>query len=48
MYRKEPELESENLGSQEACPLICEKALAKSFNLSIGSDTIKEVRPDDL
>lgn len=48
VYCKELELESENLGSTESWTLICEKALANSFNLSICSDIIKEASLDDV
>lgn len=48
VYYKELELESENLGSTESWTLICEKALANSFNLSICSDIIKEASLDDV
>lgn len=47
-YCKELEVESENLGSRESWTLICEKALANSFNLPICSDIIKEARLDDV
>jgi hypothetical protein len=48
VVNKDPELESQNVGSRKVQLLISYMALAKSFNLSIYSDIIKEVKIDDL